>query len=180
MSLVISHFLIGPPSSGKSTFAHQLAQLIPTARIVSTDATRALLFGDESIQGDWSLIEENVLSQMQESFQAGQPVIYDATNAKPEWRTSLLSRVRDDNVQWMAWHLQTPLALCKVWNKQRQRLVPEIVIEEFFQALQEFPPALNEGFAIVNSVDVTERGFDIVQVERLLERLLVKDYQAVE
>ncbi len=172
MSLVISHFLIGPPSSGKSTFAHQLAKLIPTARIVSTDATRAFLFGDETIQGDWSLIEENVLSQMQEAFKLGQPVIYDATNAKPEWRTSLLSRVRDDNVQWMAWHLQTPLALCKVWNRQRLRLVPETVIEEFFQALQEFPPTQNEGFAIINSVDVTERGFDITQVEPLLNKVV--------
>ena len=180
MSLIISHFLIGPPSSGKSTFANQLVQLIPTARIVSTDAIRALLFGDESIQGNWSLIEENVLSQMQEAFKAEQPVIYDATNAFPEWRTSLLSRVRDDNVQWIAWHLQTPLALCKAWNKQRQRLVPEIVIEEFFQVLQEFPPTEKEGFAIVNSVEVTERGFDLAQVEPLLERLFVDDYQAVE
>ena len=169
MSLIISHFLIGPPSSGKSTFAHQLVQLIPTARIVSTDAIRALLFGDESIQGDWSLIEENVLSQMQEAFKLGQPVIYDATNAFPEWRKSLLSRVRADNVQWTAWHLQTPLALCKVWNKQRQRLVPETVIEEFFQALQEFPPTEKEGFAIVNAVAVTEQGFDMARVECQLQ-----------
>lgn len=176
MSLLISHFLIGPPSSGKSTFAKQLLQLIPTARIVSTDAIRSLLLGDENIQGDWSLIQENVLLQIQEAFKAGQPVIYDATNAFPEWRKSLLSRVRDDNVQWMAWHLQTPLALCKVWNKQRQRLVPETVIERFFQALQEFPPAQKEGFAMVNSVAVTERGFDISQVERLLDRLFVDDF----
>ncbi|HEY9597516.1 MAG TPA: AAA family ATPase [Cyanophyceae cyanobacterium] len=177
MLLVLSHFLIGPPSSGKSTFAHQLLQLIPNARIVSTDAIRALLFGDESIQGDWSLIEQNVLSQMQDSFQAGQPIIYDATNAKLEWRTSLLSRVKDDNVQWMAWHLQTPLELCKVWNKQRQRLVPETVIEEFFQTLQKFPPTQKEGFAIVNLVDVSEQGFDRAQVERLLKRLFVDDFQ---
>ncbi|HAJ61748.1 MAG TPA: kinase, partial [Cyanobacteria bacterium UBA8543] len=62
--MLISHFLIGPPGCGKSTLANQLIKLQPTAKIISTDAIRALIFGDESIQGDWSLIEENVLSQM--------------------------------------------------------------------------------------------------------------------
>lgn len=169
--MIISHFLIGPPSSGKSTFASQFIELIPTVRIVSSDAIRTLLFGDESIQGDWSLIEEKILSQIQEALQAGQPVIYDATNAKPEWRKSLLNRVRDDHVQWMAWHLQTPLSLCKAWNKQRLRQVPDIVIEEFFQSLQQFPPSEKDGFVIVNSVSITEQGFDLAQIERQLKDL---------
>lgn len=169
--MLISHFLIGPPSSGKSTFANQLLEFIPTATIVSTDAIRALLFGDETIQGEWSLIEEKVLSLMGEVFQAGQPVIYDATNAFPQWRQSILKRVPDDDVQWIAWHLQTPLALCKTWNQLRLRQVPEPVIEEYFEALQEVPPSLQEGFLSVNSVDVTERGFDIARVERQLKNL---------
>lgn len=168
-SLLISHFLIGPPSSGKSTLANQLIKLQPTAKIISTDAIRALIFGDESIQGDWSLIEENVLSQMRESFQAGQPVIYDATNAKLEWRKSLLSQVASDNVQWMAWHLQTPLELCKAWNKQRRRQVPETVIDEFFQSLKDNLPRLEEGFVAINSLSLTEKEFDWVQVEYILK-----------
>lgn len=172
VTLIISHFLIGPPSSGKSTFAKQLVQLIPTAKIVSTDAIRALLFGEENIQGDWSLIQEEVLLQMREAFQAGQPVIYDATNAKPEWRQSILQRVADEKVQWIAWHLQTPVTLCKAWNLQRQRQVPETVIEEFFQTLQEFPPSPHEGFLSVNPVDVTEQGFNIAQVEHQLKDLM--------
>ena len=169
--MIISHFLIGPPSSGKSTFASQLIELIPSARIVSSDAIRTLLFGDESIQGDWSLIEDKIISQIQEALQARQPVIYDATNAKLEWRKSLLNRIRDEHVQWMAWHLQTPLSLCKAWNKQRLRQVPEIVIEEFFQSLQQFPPSEKDGFVIVNSVSSTEQGFDLARVERQLQDL---------
>lgn len=168
-SLIISHFLIGPPSSGKSTLANQLIKLQPTAKIISTDAIRSLIFGDESIQGDWSLIEENVLSKMRESFQAGQPVIYDATNAKREWRKSLLSQVASDNVQWMAWHLQTPLELCKAWNKQRHRQVPETVIDEFFQSLKDNPPRLEDGFVAINSLPLTEKEFDWVQVEYMLK-----------
>jgi tRNA uridine 5-carbamoylmethylation protein Kti12 len=77
-----------------------------------------------------------------------------------------------EQVQWIAWHLQTPLTLCKAWNLQRQRQVPETVIEEFFQALQEFPPSPHEGFLSVNSVDVTEQGFDLAQVEHQLKDLM--------
>lgn len=175
---MISHFLIGPPSSGKSTFAKQLIKLNPTAKIVSTDAIRALLFGDESIQGDWSLIEEKVLSQMQAAFQAKQPVIYDATNAKREWRQSLLKQVADENVQWIAWYLTTPLSVCKAWNQQRHRQVPETAIEEFFQALQANPPLPREGFVTVNPVIVTKAGFDLKQVEdqfkSTFRRLVIK------
>lgn len=154
--MIVSHFLIGSPGSGKSIFAQQLIKLNPTARIVSTDAIRALLFGDESIQGDWSLVEQNVLSQIREAFNAGCPVIYDATNAKREWRQSILGQVSRSDVQWIAWYLQTPLALCKAWNQQRQRQVPETVIEELYQALQDNPPQQSEGFIAVNTLSLVD------------------------
>lgn len=146
---LICHFLIGPPGCGKSTLATLLTQLDPNARIVSTDKIRLSLFGDESIQGDWSLIEEKVITQIREAVQSGKPVIYDATNVKKEWRLSLLQQVKDDKIQWMAWHLQTPLDVCKAWNKQRSRQVPEQVIEELFRALQENPPSQEEGFFLL-------------------------------
>lgn len=167
--MVISHFLIGPPSSGKSTFASQLVQLIPKARIVSTDAIRALLFGDESIQGEWLLIEKTVLSQMREALDAECPVIYDATNVLPQWRQSMLKQVTADNLQWLGWHLQTPLELCKVWNQKRLRQVPEGVIEELFQSLRNFPPQVSDGFLAVNQVKVTELGVDVEEIARMLK-----------
>ena len=158
---LICHFLIGPPGCGKSTLATLLTQLDPNARIVSTDRIRLSLFGDESIQGDWSLIEEKVITQIREAVQSGKPVIYDATNVKKEWRLSLLQQVKDDKIQWMAWHLQTPLDVCKAWNKQRSRQVPEQVIEELFRALQENPPSQKEGFFAVNSVDLGVAKFEL-------------------
>lgn len=158
---MISHFLIGPPSSGKSTFAAFLNQLYPTAVIISTDAIRAQLFGDATVQGDWSLIEEEVLCQMRHASSLGQSVIYDATNAKPEWRKSMLSLVSHEGVQWWGWHLQTPLELCLLWNKTRQRQVPEAVIVEFYRFLRDFPPQVSDGFAVVNAVKVTSKQFKI-------------------
>jgi len=150
-----SHFLIGPPGSGKSTFAVQLLKLDPNTVIVSTDQIRRELFGDEGIQGDWSMIEKQVIARMFEAFLAKRPVIYDATNAKRDWRLSILRQVADKNVQWIAWHLQTPLSLCQVWNKQRQRQVPFAVIEELYQMLQDSPPHVEEGFVAVKELPFT-------------------------
>jgi predicted kinase len=169
---LICHVLIGPPGCGKSTFATQLIQLEPTAKIVSTDQIRRELFGDESIQGDWSSVEENVLAQIRAAIQAGRPIIYDATNAKKEWRMSLLRQLADvsvagrsPNVQWIGWHLQTPLETCKAWNQKRQRQVPVLVIEELFQALHAQPPLAGEGFLAVNPVNVAADGFHLKQIE---------------
>jgi predicted kinase len=166
---LICHFLIGPPGCGKSTLTTLLTQLDSNARIVSTDRIRLSLFGDESIQGDWSLIEEKVITQIREAVQSGKPVIYDATNVKKEWRLSLLQQVKDDKIQWMAWHLQTPLDVCKAWNKQRSRQVPEQVIEELFRALQENPPSQEEGFFSVNSVDLGVAKFEIQDLKCMLK-----------
>ncbi|MGB5963591.1 MAG: AAA family ATPase [Coleofasciculaceae cyanobacterium] len=159
---LICHILIGCPGCGKSTFAAQLNQLHPTAKIISTDQIRTELFGNAGIQGNWLMIEKEVLKQMQKAMQAGQPVIYDATNAKKEWRIVLLKQLADistkvcnQEVQWIGWHLQTPLELCKAWNKKRVRQVPDIVIEELFQELQDNPPHVSEGFFLINYVDIS-------------------------
>ena len=169
-----SHFLIGSPGSGKSTFAAQLLKLDPSAVIVSTDQIRRELFGDEGIQGDWSIIEKQVLARMFEAFLAGRSVIYDATNAKRDWRSSILRQVADKNVQWIAWHLQTPLCVCQVWNKQRLRQVPETVIEELYQVLQDNPPHVEEGFVVVKELSFTDKDFDWVQVEQMLVHVLAR------
>lgn len=165
MPLPLCHFLIGSPGCGKSTFASLLTEIEPHSQIISTDKVRLLLFGDENIQGDWSLIESNVISQMQEAIKAGKSVIYDATNVKKEWRTSLLQQV---NVQWIAWYLQTPLEVCKKWNKQRSRQVPEEVIEALFRALQENIPETSEGFVAVNTVDVWSKKLEVKDIKSML------------
>ncbi|MCP2729776.1 AAA family ATPase [Limnofasciculus baicalensis] len=161
---MLNHFLIGTPSSGKTTLAAFLHQLNPNSIIISTDAIRAQLFGDESIQGDWLLIEKEVLRQIAEALITGTSIIYDATNAKPEWRKSILNRVYGENLQWLAWHLQTPLELCLFWNQKRQRQVPNVVIEQFYNNLRDFPPQVLEGFVSVNPVKVTEAGIDFEDV----------------
>ncbi|MEH2131115.1 MAG: WYL domain-containing protein [Nostoc sp.] len=170
---MICHFLIGIPGSGKTTFAVELAKL-GNYRLVSTDAIRQQLYGDASIQGEWSQIEEKVISEIVDAIIQGNSVIYDATNAKRLWRIDLLKKLNlslTSPVLWMGWYLQTPIATCKAWNQQRTRQVPEIVIESMHKSLQDFPPVAAEGFASVKEIDVTSPKFDIQQIPTQIQQL---------
>ncbi|NET59248.1 MAG: AAA family ATPase [Symploca sp. SIO2E6] len=162
----INHFLIGPPASGKSTLAAKLTQLDPNTVIVATDAIRTLLFGDANIQGEWSLIEKEVLFQIETALGAGRRVIYDATNAQREWRYSMLSLLADKNIPWLAWQITIPLETCLLWNQQRQRQVPVSIIEQMYRSLQEVPPQATEGFVGLIRVGITQGELDWQEIER--------------
>jgi len=164
MSL-ISYILVGCPSSGKSTIASQLVSQNSNLHIVSTDKIREQLFGDEIIQGNWQLIETEILLQIQQHLTGGHSVIYDATNAKRSWRMDLLQKLQQyENVQWIGLHLKTPLEVCKQWNQQRQRQVPEDVIENMYNSLKDFPPINAEGFSAVYSIPYNQGKMDITPI----------------
>ncbi|MFP4134118.1 MAG: AAA family ATPase, partial [Halothece sp.] len=147
------HILIGCPSSGKSSLARQIQQENPHYQIISTDQIRAELFGDETIQGDWSQIDTQVYIAIDQALQAGIPIIYDATNAKRSWRMGLLEQLRQyPNVDWMGWYLKTPLETCLQWNQQRDRNVPESAIKRMSHWLKQFPPDDGEGFTLLHTL----------------------------
>ena len=159
---LICHFLIGLPGSGKSTFARKLEEIIPDAAIVSTDTARKELFGAEEIQGDWHKVESEVLEQIKNAIALNKPVIYDATNVRRDWRMGMLMKIEEKlkgidapQVYWVAWHLQTPVDVCKEWNQKRDRKVPNEVIEEYAEWLNQFNPHKGEGFIQVAEVSTT-------------------------
>lgn len=66
------HLLMGPPGSGKTTLAQDLASLIvgpmgQPAVVLSTDAIRAELFGDAAVQGPWPEIQQALARRLQEA-----------------------------------------------------------------------------------------------------------------
>ncbi len=143
-SRLLCHVLIGLPGSGKSTLAARLARLTG-GQVVSTDALRAELYGDASIQGPWLPIERLAIARVRTAIASNIPAIYDATNARRRQRRQMLAKLQAPRAAWLGWHLQTPLAQCKRWNRGRDRQVPEWVIERLAQALHDGPPAVCEG-----------------------------------
>lgn len=142
--------LIGVPGCGKSSLAAQLSQE-QGCRVISTDAIRAQLFGDEAIQGPWPLIWQEVQRQFQESVQQIHQnqlaaAIYDATNTRRRQRRELIAAARQLGfTQITGIWLDLPLAICLQRNRQRARQVPETVVLRMQRQLAGAPPHPSEG-----------------------------------
>lgn len=161
--------LIGLPGSGKSTLAQALVKDYG-CRLVSTDAIRERLFGNEATQGPWPQIWQEI----EQAFRAvtgvrsGQVVLrqsdaakpltqapsheishtlYDATNAARQQRREAVQLGRRCGFRHITglW-LDVPLALCLERNRQRDRQVPEAIIEQMHCRLTGAPPSLSDGF----------------------------------
>lgn len=155
--------LIGLPGSGKSTLAASLQQACPGRTLISTDAIRAQLFGDEAIQGEWRLIEHMLQRQLQQAAAlAGRSptAIYDATNVRRRQRRAAIAMVRASGFQHITgiW-LDTPLSVCLQRNCQRDRQVPEAVIQRMHRQLQGAPPNSRDGLDAL--IRVTAAGSEI-------------------
>lgn len=140
--------LIGIPGSGKSTLAQSMMRSAPSLyAYVSPDQIRAELYGDMSIQGEWSAIWSRIQTQIQEAAHQGKTVIYDATNYKRKYRKEVIDLLRSHHFQpitGIALHM--PLWVCLHRNQLRPRQVPEDVIIDMYRCLVLNPPSLQEGF----------------------------------
>lgn len=156
--------LIGLPGSGKSTFANYLVNECPKRRLISTDAIRALLFGEEAIQGPWGVVFREVGRQFRETVQQIQQgdvseAIYDATNVVRKQRRQAIALARASGFTHITgiW-LNVPLWLCLKRNQVRDRQVPEEVIFRMSRRLYGAPPAEPEGLDQVIEITLSMKG----------------------
>ncbi len=139
--------LIGVPGSGKSTLARALIQQSPTTLLVNPDRIRQQLYGNASIQGEWSELWTEIENAFAQASTDRRDLIYDATNCKAEHRRQVIACLRQYKFQPIrGWWLNEPLWICLMRNQYRERQVPEDVIVDMYRQLQTEPPNLKEGF----------------------------------
>ena len=144
------NMMIGPAGCGKSTYADTIWFYNNNMEIVSSDAIREELYGDESIQGDSKEVFSMMHSRTIELLDEDISVIYDATNLTYKNRKAILDKVKD-KARCYAFIVATPIKRILQQNAERARKVPEEVI---MQQLKQFEmPTYEEGFAAIIIID---------------------------
>lgn len=127
----------GPSASGKSTFATDLHMCGVQYSDLSRDRIRGLVFGDESIQGDQSVISKIQRLSIGEALRGGGNVMVCDTNTTAD-RLFAIRKVASTSPAYpliFVVNFFTPFEECIARNARRSRVVPEHVIRRQFTEL---------------------------------------------
>lgn len=141
--------MIGIPGSGKSHEAEIIAKE-HNAIIHASDRLREELFRDVNHVGDNGFLFNELHKRIQRDLKAGKNVVYDATNINSKKRISFLKSLKDISCEKIAILITTPYEQCLKNNAERERCIPESVIEKMYKNFQ--VPYYYEGFDIIQVV----------------------------
>ncbi len=154
------YMMIGIAGSGKSFIAEKYARL-HDAVIVSSDAIRGELFGDENDQTHNAEVFNEVHHRILKALYAGQNAIYDATNLSAKRRKAFLKQLPAD-VEKIAVVIATDLDVALRQNASRDRQVPPDVIKTMLLRLQ--MPRISEGWNGIDYISNPNNESDILSV----------------
>ena len=152
--------LCGPSGSGKSTWAHQWAISEPrptNVNIISSDAIRGELYGDESIQRNHNKVFSLMLERTKRALDKKETVIYDATNLNEKRRIALLNELKGYDCAKICVVFITDPAICADRQELRERKVSNEVIWKQVKQFQ--PPHKSEGWTDIYTYITKHDGF---------------------
>lgn len=124
--------MVGLPAGGKSTISLELADK-HNATIFSSDELRKELFGDESNQDNNSKLFVELHKRIKDYLKTGNNAIYDATNISSRRRRAFLQELNKIDCYKKCIIVATPYEQCLKNNINRDRQVPEYVIENMYR-----------------------------------------------
>jgi predicted kinase len=125
--------LIGAAGSGKSTLA---ARLFAADEILSSDALRAVVAGDEADQTATGVAFRILHRTLDRRLREGRLTVIDATNALAGHRAPLLRRARAVDLPVIAFVLDLPPTDVHAQNAGRARVVDPSVIDRHLASLR--------------------------------------------
>lgn len=135
---------VGMPASGKSYFAERERE--KGAVIISSDAIREELYSDVNDQSHNAEVFDVMKKRTIAALRNGDYVIYDATNLNAKRRINFLKELRREVKEFEAICIVfvVPYEECCERNKNRERTVPDYVMERMYKNFQ--PPFYEEGW----------------------------------
>jgi predicted kinase len=151
MNKLTAYVMVGAPGSGKTTYAHELADS-ENAVVISGDDIRSELYGSAEIQGDWAEIWDEIDTRVSEA--CGMPVILDGTACRKDYRAEAIVLLRSygyDRVEAIV--MDATLATCLARNFRRERNVPDYIVKQMHSDLQQSLKTItSEDFDFINFV----------------------------
>jgi protein phosphatase len=147
-SLVV---LVGAAGSGKSTLA---ARLFAADEIVSSDALRAVVSGDEADQRATTVAFRILHRMVDQRIAAGSLTVVDATNTTRIARLPLVRRARAAGLPLVAIVLYLPDDAVHAQNAARSRVVARAIVDRHLAAVRRS----------VDRAELSDEGFDKVVV----------------
>ncbi len=149
--------LIGPPASGKSTFARKLLaqQHLDDSAYISNDHIAKQLFGVTTDRGDK---DGEIFAEQDRRIEAKlashDVAIVDATNVKPEARRRLVAIAQQYNSPVYAFCFWRDKATLLKQNQGRDVVVPENMVLEYASLMEQVTAdtLLNEGIDLIFDV----------------------------
>lgn len=159
MSLGKFIMMSGIPASGKTSFTKELADK-ENAVIMSSDAIRKEIYGDENCQDDATRVFKLMKHRSNDALREGKNVIFDATNLSARIRTHIIKQEIKAN-SYEIYYMATPYYICQYRNKSRERQVSNETMERMYKSVQ--IPFKSEGWDKVEYVHKYSHVFESIE-----------------
>ncbi len=126
--------MVGLVGSGKSYMAQELAKEYD-ATIFSSDGLRVELFGDVNDQKHNQELFTELHQRIKNCLKENRSAIYDATNINYKKRMAFLSELKNIPCKKICVLMATPYKECLKRNVERERKVPQHVIDRMYRSI---------------------------------------------
>jgi len=146
---------VGISGSGKSHWCYSQHN-ITTDIVVDSDEIREELWGDVNDQQNPDKVFSEMFARTKSALSRNINVFYCATNLSMRYRIHTLNQIkrRFPDVKCRVVVFNTPLSICKEWNKKRERQVPDWLFERQIKQFQ--MPVYNEGWDVIEIITPAE------------------------
>lgn len=141
-------FTCGISGSGKSTWANAQEGYL----VLDSDLIRKELYGSETDQQNPTKVFDLMYKRASAALSRGQSVVCCSTNLNMKYRIHALNQLKHKHpeVHYRCVIFNTPVKVCREWNQQRERHVPDWLFDKQMRAFQ--CPVENEGWDSIEIV----------------------------